>query len=224
MKRFTQWNFIVLSVILVHACGEESSSPQPKSSSAQPVCSRVLSEMPYATEVVSFTPGTNAGYGESEFPDVVLGPPNGSLSVLSLGVGGEIVLGFGGRKIVNGEGPDFVVFENPFAIGGDAENPFAELAQISVSNDGENWVSFDCDSNTDYPWPGCAGWKLVSEFEGCVDSIQSHLTGGDLFDLEELGVDEVRFIRIVDLAISGSSPSAGFDLDAIGIFHFGKTF
>jgi len=53
----------------------------------------------------------------------VLGPPRGkpgagSLHVLSLGVGGEIVLGFGG-SIVDGDGPDFVVFENAFFIDGD---------------------------------------------------------------------------------------------------------
>ena len=123
-------------------------------------------------------------------------------------------------EIINGEGPDFVVFENPFAIGGDAENPFAELAQVSVSSDGENWVSFECESGSDFPWPGCAGWQLVNKFNGCVTSIESIATGGDLFDLEDAGLEEARFIRIVDLADSGNSPSAGFDLDGVGVFHF----
>mgnify|MGYP000647962117 CR=1 FL=1 len=170
----------------------------------EPICELTLSELPYATEVLSFVPGLNAGFGESEFPEVVLGLPkggggeSGSLHVLSLGVAGEIVLTFGERRIIDGEGPDFVIFENPFAIGGDASNPFAELAQVSVSNDGENWISFGCDSAGDYPWTGCAGWQLVNKFEGCATHIDSGATGGDLFDLQDLGIEEVRFIRIID--------------------------
>ena len=211
--------------MLIQACGEDSSVGQSTELTEEPVCERALSKMPYATEVVSFSPGVNSGHGKSELPDIVLGPPkgkgieNGSLHVLSLGVGGEIILSFGNRKIINGEGPDFVVFENPFAIGGDAGNPFAELAQVSVSSDGESWISFGCESGTDYPWPGCAGWGLVNEFNGCTSQIESTSTGGDLFDLEEVGLEEARFVRIVDLADSGSAPSAGFDLDAVGAFH-----
>ena len=42
---------------------------------------------------MSFEPGGNAGFGQDQLPDVVLGPPmgkgtsRGSLDVLSLGVG-----------------------------------------------------------------------------------------------------------------------------------------
>jgi len=74
----------------------------------------------FATSVVSFTPGASAGYGANRMPDVVLGPPqgggdaSGSLDVVSLGNAGEIVLGFD-RDIVDGEGADFLVFENPFS-------------------------------------------------------------------------------------------------------------
>src|SRR5262249_40050503 len=53
-------------------------------------------------------------------PGIVLGPPGnatpttGSLTVLSLGRGGRITLEFTDNAIVDGPGPDFIVFENPF--------------------------------------------------------------------------------------------------------------
>ena len=119
--------------------GGEVPVPSPQDDTLQFACDNV---MPYASEIISFEPGTNAGYGQSKLPDVVLGPPlegpptRGSLDVLSLGTGGEIVLGFGGYRVFNGPGPDFIVWENPFWIGGDAQNPFAELGEVAVSADG----------------------------------------------------------------------------------------
>jgi hypothetical protein len=43
--------------------------------------------------------------------------------------------------------------------------------------------------------------------------------GGDGFDFADLGVDEVRYVRIRDLSTEGAPPSAGFDLDAVGGVH-----
>jgi len=225
MNRFFKPSSLAMCLSVLGACGE-APLPSPPGEKSEPLCEVPLSDLPFATHVVDFTPGVNAGFGDAEFPEVVLGPPagggtaNGALNVLSLGVGGEITLGFGDRLISNGDGPDFVVFENPFAIGGDRTNPFAELAQISVSNDGETWRSFDCDSSSDYPWTDCAGWRLVDTFSGCSPAIYANDTGGDLFDLATLGMEEARFIKIVDLSSSGGAPSAGFDLDAVGVFHF----
>src|SRR5262245_32235493 len=51
-------------------------------------------------------------------PGIVLGPPGtatpttGSLTVLSLGHAGSIVLEFSDNVVVDGPGPDFIVFEN----------------------------------------------------------------------------------------------------------------
>ena len=86
-------------------------------------CSDKLAETdedPFADVVVSFTPGENAGSGQDDYPDVVLGPPQGqgpnggSLHVLSLGRDGQIVLGFDDVPIVDGPGVDVLVFENAF--------------------------------------------------------------------------------------------------------------
>ena len=59
----------------------------------------------YASSVEALELGEGAGYNEDKLPDIVLGPPRGggmlkgSLDVLSLGSGGEIVLGFGDHGV-----------------------------------------------------------------------------------------------------------------------------
>lgn len=185
--------------------------------------------LPYASEVVSFTPGEGAGFGDSSMPDVVLGPPQGkgisaaSLDVVSLGEGGEIVLGFGDLEIVDGPGDDFVVFENAFYANGDPEQIFAELAEVAVSEDGETWVSFTCEFTPDDapPYTGCAGWSPTLEYDALAHSTLSlEVTGGDGFDLAEVGLSRARYVRIRDLWGVGATPSQGFDLDAVGLIHF----
>ena len=184
--------------------------------------------LPYASEVVSFVPGEGAGFGENAMPDVVLGPPEGkgeraaSLDVLSLGAGGLIVLGFGDQMIVDGPGPDFVVFENAFYADGDPEQVFAELAEVSVSEDGETWVSFACDFTPDDapPYTGCAGWTPTLEYDALEHpTLSLEVTGGDAFDLAEVGVSQARYVRIRDLWGVGATPSQGFDLDAVGVLN-----
>jgi hypothetical protein len=184
--------------------------------------------LPYAQAVVSFEPGPGAGFGRDEFPDVVLGPPAGAgtgagaLDVLSLGAGGTIVLAFGDRAIANGLGADLVVFENPFWAGGDPASVFAELGEVSVSPDGTDWRTFSCDPAGigEGRFPGCAGWTPTFEYDPAdvlpIDPVQ---TGGDVFDLEEVGLESARYVRIRDLSDGGEGTSAGFDLDAVGVIH-----
>jgi hypothetical protein len=117
-------------------------------------------------------------------------------------------------------GPDFIVFENAFDIGGDPKNPYADPASVEVSADGATWVGFPCVATT-YPWGACAGWHPVFASPGtnAIDPLDPATAGGDAFDLADLpgdaGVTEVRYVRIIDRAdISGD-----FDLDAIGVVH-----
>ena len=49
-----------------------------------------------------------------------------------------------------------IAFENPFNIGSDPLNPFAEAATVEVSADGVTWSAFPCTA-TAYPWGSCAG-------------------------------------------------------------------
>ncbi|MEM7678155.1 MAG: cell surface protein [Myxococcota bacterium] len=183
--------------------------------------------LPYATEVVSFEPGPGAGFGQDDLPEVVLGPPiglgvnAGGLDVLSLGVGGTIVLGFD-DAIVDGPGADFVVFENPFFVGGDSEQIFAELGRVSVSADGESWQHFGCEPSGPPPWPGCAGWRPTRRFDPAVLPLDPDESGGDPFDLADVDLALVRFVRIEDLSSEGEGTTAGFDLDAVGVVHLDR--
>lgn len=183
----------------------------------------------YATDVESFTIGDGAGFNRDKLPDIVLGPPQGrgtgqgSLDVISLGSGGDIVLGFGGRSIVDGPGADLIVFENPFWPGGDPSQVFAELGEVSVSEDGESWHAFSCDTSGDGEghYPGCAGVTPTLAFDpDRVVPLDPANTGGDAFDLAELGLSRARFVKVRDLGtLTPAAMTGGFDLDAIGAVY-----
>jgi hypothetical protein len=182
---------------------------------------------PYALSVEVFEPGASAGFGADLLPDVVLGPPSGkgntagSLDVLSLGAGGHIVLGFGERVIADGPGADFVVFENAFWPGGDASKVFAELGEVSVSDDGETWHTFPCDTAGDGRgnFPGCAGATPTLEYDASLLlPLDPTRCGGDAFDLAGLGLAGASYVRIRDLeTMPPAGTTGGFDLDAVGI-------
>jgi hypothetical protein len=157
-------------------------------------------------------------------PDVVLGPPEGggdgqgSLDVVSLGVGGEIVLRLG-IDAVDGPGVDLLVFENPFFVGGDPEKVWKEPGEVSVSEDGETWVTFPCDPSLTAS-SRCAGVHpvLASTASG-LSPLDPEVAGGDPFDLAEVGVARARYVKIRDLSKIAAPPTAGFDLDAIAVIH-----
>lgn len=208
-------------------CGGEA-SPSPDAGAPLDAGARDPSVLPYARGLHTFTPGERAGYGADRLPAIVLGPPAGSgpsagsLDVVSLGVGGELVLDLAPFIVVDGPGVDLIVFENAFFAGGDPTQPFAELGEISTSTDAITWHTFPCDPTRDgrTRWPGCAGWTptlLFDPFE--VVPLDPARTGGDAFDLGTLGVAAARFVRVRDLSTEGAAPSAGFDLDAIGVVH-----
>jgi hypothetical protein len=183
----------------------------------------------YASSVESFTPGASAGYNQDKLPGIVLGPPvgkgndAGALDVVSLGAAGEIVLAFGDLGIVDGPGPDLLVFENAFWPNGDATQVFAELGEVSVSEDGETWQTFPCDTEGDGQgnFPGCAGVTptLVYDAERLIP-LDPTLSGGDAFDLADVGLKRARFVKIRDLeTLPPGGTSTGFDLDAVGAIH-----
>jgi len=187
--------------------------------------SNLKSKLP--DRVASFSPGPGAGYGQKKFPDVVLGPPKGGgklkagIDVLSLGDGGSIVLEFVDNEVIDDEGPDFLVFENPFLQekGDDPDLGFFELAKVEVSSDGETWTAFPFDTGTR---KGCAGHHpvLANADENDIDPSDPANAGGDPFDLKEIGVKSCRFVRITDLKSKGGAEgTAGFDLDAIAAVH-----
>ncbi len=184
---------------------------------------------PFVDCVESFTP-EGASYGQDRFPDIVFGPPMagakgmGSTDVLSLGCGGELTLYFDDPAIVDGPGPDFIVFENPLPVG---DKTFAEPARVLVSTDGVEWLAFPCDPANDRPPLGCAGVAQVfSGPDNQIDPTDPALAGGDAFDLADLGLTTARYIRLLDVGVAYyggrtwcGGGGGGFDLDAIAVVH-----
>jgi hypothetical protein len=192
-----------------------------------------------ADSVASVNYGVDAGFGQGSFPEIVLGMPRGagpsmgSLDVLSLGKSGEITLVFLDEIIVDGPGYDLAVFENPFFISGDSGKAYVEVAFVELSVEGDSFVSypFDFDS-TIQPvgnparYQGLAGVWPVNSYEGVPDPRDSDSSGGDFFDLSLVGLENARFVRIIDAGDSiydggwKSKGSAGFDLDAAVAMHW----
>lgn len=182
---------------------------------------------PFADRVVSYQVGSGGGLGEDKLPDIVLGPPKGAgklkagQDVFSLGQNGEIVLEFVDNEVIDGKGPDLIVFENPFlaAPGNDENYGFFELAKVEVSFDGKTWHQFPYDTASK---EGCAGYRpvIANPEENAVPPTDPKKAGGDAFDLKELNLKVIRFIRITDVqGFGGKDGSAGFDLDAVAAVH-----
>ncbi len=213
------------AVVAIDVVAAADASADPWTDAATRPDGRVV-RGPYATRIVSFMPGADATFGQAYLPDIVLGPPvgagdqRGGTDVASLGIGGVIVLGFE-RDIVDGPGDDFIVFENAFNVVGTAGRVWEELGEVSVSDDGEHWVTFPCAPQGPRPYTGCAGWNPVySNPANGLSPLDPRVAGGDAFDLATVHVASARFIRIRDLATQGSMPpSSGFDLDAVGVIH-----
>jgi hypothetical protein len=223
MKRLA---WILLSALaLTPGCGEkdeDSALPEGDTDSdtdADTDSDTDVGPDPFADAVVSFEPGDSAGYGQDGLPEVVLGSPEGggadagSSDVLSLGEGGVIVLQFTDMGLVDGDGPDLLVFENAFT-------GWLETGVVAVSEDGETWHEWPCaDDDADGGYPGCAGTQPVyANSDNGIDPTDPAEAGGDAFDLADLGLARARFVRIRD---SGANPysgeSGGFDLDAIAV-------
>ncbi len=192
-------------------------------------CANCASEMsdgpdpedPFADLLVSFSPGAQAGFGSDALPDIVLGPPRGSgeqagsVHVVSLGRSGTIVVAFDDIGLIDGPGPDLLVFENPFS-------GFVETGEVAVSEDGVTWHSWPCAAmKPGGGASGCAGvHPVLSHDDPDQLSTNPQLAGGDAFDLKELGLGRARFVRVVD---SGQNEylgtSGGFDLDAVAVLN-----
>lgn len=177
--------------------------------------------------VASFVPGAgqSAGQGPEYYPANIFGmpdtvakvnvPASSPSSVLSLGEGGSIVVGWKGKVLTDGPGADFAVFENAFEASPTLR--FVEPARVSVSLDGVVWHDFPWDDQT---LAGCAGITPTIGSNVFVDIRQA---GGDAFDIGALGLDSVRWIRITDHSVwlrerpdhpLWTPVITGFDLDA----------
>ncbi|MBI2082225.1 MAG: Ig-like domain-containing protein [Deltaproteobacteria bacterium] len=208
----------------------------PPADSEETLCDPLtINQDPFADRVVSYNKGEGGGYNKDLLPDIVLGPPqahpeaplNGSFDVVSLGKEGVIVLEFTDYLPCDGEGDDFIVFENPWQYNPDAKyGTYSEPGMVSVSEDGVNFVDFPCDL-TVRSYRGCAGVRavLANPDLNDIDPTDPEKAGGDPFDLKDVGLSYARFVRIRD-GDKTFGPAAngmrGFDLDAIAVVN-GKT-
>ena len=178
----------------------------------------------FPVEVVAVSIGPGGGRGADALPDVVLGPPvgggelAGSTDTLSLGDGGSIVLRFA-WPVVDGPGPDFIVFENPFRVAGTTDTIFAEPGQVAVGDTDGTFVAFPCDPAP--PYAGCAGrTPVLAHPDRDVDPTDPDVAGGDAFDLADIGIGTFTLVRITDVGgKAGAAGTAGFDLDAVAAIH-----
>jgi hypothetical protein len=181
-------------------------------------------------------------------PGMVLGPPGdatpttGSLSVLALGHGGTIVVEFTDNVIVDGPGPDFIVFENPFfctQAPSSQDEPYSVLAEpgiVAVSEDGVEFHTFAFDDAALSEVVSlCSDKDLVLRLIGLMGitpSFTGNYTvpndplvfdasapagisghGGDAFDLANVGLTRARFVRIIDPDLSIGIPGPSEGLD-----------
>ena len=189
--------------------------------------------------VVSATYGAGAGFGKAKLPVVVQGGPRGegpsgsSTDVLSLGFKGEIVVSFGPYDVVDGPGPDLIVFENPFLTS--PYSPYAEPGDVALSSAGtaaKDFVTFPCDSTKQgdpakkqWPYPGCAGVRpvLANVKTNSVSPADPAKAGGDAYDLATLKIKQARYLRIRDSGVSQmGNDTRGFDLDAVVLINYKK--
>lgn len=195
---------------------------------------------PAMADAVEEAPGASGmGYGD---PSRAINGVRGggammqSLDVYSIGIGESawLVLGFEGRRVVDGPGDDLVVFENAFGYGDGLT--FMDPAVVEVSADGETWIAFPHDyvaeDETAYSprrehWLGFAGLTPVflHADDNALDPFDPE-AGGDRFDLASLPdtpeAERIReqgaaFIRISSAA-SHVNPDTGapFVQDPVG--------
>ena len=166
-----------------------------------------------------FTPGDDASYGHDTFPDNILGLPSATKAdVVSFGTSGEIIIELKTYILIDDTGPDFIVFENAFT-------GWTERAQVAVSEDGVTYFAFACDAfDAEGVYAGCAGVTPINYSDDPDVMLDPDAAGGDIFDLAELGIEKVNFIKITDMATCTnpalcSSGSGGFDFDGLAIVN-----
>jgi len=194
----------------------------------------------YATSVVAVSPGP----GATSDPELALGPPSGggllqgSIDTYSPGSGGSLTL-LMEPALLDGAGADLLVCENPFFVLGSLKS-FVEAAFVEVSSDGVHFARMPSSyTGPDEALPaftgiqparyrGFAGVMPVLADPPLVDPLDVTRAGGDTFDLHELigdplvlsgqlDLDNVRYVRLVDVAAGAAADSAGHTVFDCGI-------
>lgn len=176
-------------------------------------------------------------YGDERVVDfgkayMAIGKPDSTTTTaISLGEGGDALITFD-RPIINGEGKDFVVFENAFGP------TFLELAFVEVSSDGENFFRFPCNSTSYHNSDNVTEGRTAEHYNNLAGKYELGWgVGFDLSDIADndlLDKNNIRFVRLVDVingistdtygniiydGVSWPTYSQGFDLTGIGVIN-----
>lgn len=182
-----------------------------------------LAQHPWPVAVAGYHFGTSQTVGQQAeyFPANVLGmpadaatstaPASAPTDVVSLGRGGWIVLEFD-PVIEDRPGPDFTVFENAFFYGNGLV--YDEWLTVEVSTDGTNWTAFPYD--TVYG-AGMAGRIPTAALPA--SRMDPMASGGDAFDLQDLGLTTARYVRLTDATRWQPADRLGAELDAVLALH-----
>jgi hypothetical protein len=192
----------------------------------------------WAVQVLQVDYSDDATFGQSSMPGVVLGPSGGtgtgaqSLDVVSLGSGGSITVGFGPDScVIDLAGDDLAVLENPFYIAGDEGNRFVEAGFVEVSQDGRQFFEFPWSVDDTLLLGDPERYSGLAGLEPVLPGDDLGQVGGDRFDLSDLGLDWIRYVRITDVDGDPEDPGDimsvgygmnGFDLDAVGAINFAQ--
>jgi len=219
---------------------------------------------PFADRVVAFQPLTPGGFGSSFVPGNITGPPDGrgtfapasaQTEVASLharvGAGGSVVVEFTNNIVELGSGADFTVFENVLFVGGNASQRFMEPALVWVALFEGEWFRFPIDIvppaagrplNLMDPFYYNKGFAGRNGTTGA-DPTNPAASGGDSFDVNELAIPELTWIRFIKIQSTGDNAmsddfggdpvrhsstfnalrgdrSSGFDLDAVSAVNY----
>lgn len=198
------------ALVLGGGLGSAGSSGSSSSSTAACSSGSAPADPAYLADTVTSAPGaTGSGFGDSSKATNGIcgqGTSVGSTDVFSLdatGSGASITLEWAGKKVTNGTGIDFVVFENAFYYGGNSSTVFMEAIIVEVSQDNSSWCGFAPNytngDETTYStnpsvWSNFAGKTAVYynretnplSASAIFDASQA---GGDGFDLDNLSDD-----------------------------------
>jgi hypothetical protein len=184
----------------------------------------VRAQSPWASEVVAYEFGGGQTFGQDSayFPANVLGPvapgagpmapASSPYEVVSLGRGGWVTLGFSPR-IQNEAGADFSVFENVL-VNQVTGQPFTEWMIVAVSQTGDTWHTFPYDTATG---AGMAGRAPTAKAP--VDYQNPAESGGDSFDLDKVGLEWARYVRLTDATRYQPPDRLAAELDAVVAVH-----
>ncbi len=198
------------TLLVLAACAEDSTG---------------VGEPPPWADVVLSAPGaSDAAFGDPSLATNGArgaGWTEGSFDVYALDVaveGDTLALGWSGRRVVDGPGPDLVVFENAFALPDGSR--FMDPTQVEVSADGATWAAFAGsfvgdpeDPTLPEAWAGFAGVTptLLHLDDNPVDPFDTEAAGGDAFDLADLPDGSVRDAVLADGIVAVRLGAAGED-------------